>query len=162
MPGLASVRVDLAKFARKAYRDGYLETRVRNGIAAQVRGLREKLKLNQTEFGKLIGKPQTVVSRLENPDYGRLNVNSLLDVARGANVALVVQFVSYPEFLARTGDGSTAALQPETIEETLSTPASGMWRDRSGGVFLHQQITTTKLTRAPQVSVAEARSFATA
>ncbi|MBH9807673.1 helix-turn-helix domain-containing protein, partial [Clostridioides difficile] len=75
-------------FAKKAYRDGYLETRVRNGVAAQVRALREKLGLSQTEFGKLIGKPQTVVSRLEDPDYGRVSIRSLLDVAEGANVAL--------------------------------------------------------------------------
>jgi transcriptional regulator with XRE-family HTH domain len=117
-PNPVGVRADLAKFAKKAYRDGYLETRVRNGVAAQVRALREKLGLSQTEFGKLVGKPQTVVSRLEDPDYGRVSIRSLLDVAEGANVALVIEFVSYPEFLARTGDGSTTA--PTTIDETLA------------------------------------------
>lgn len=119
-PNPVDARTDLAKFAKKAYRDGYLETRVRNGVAAQVRALREKLGLSQTEFGKLIGKPQTVVSRLEDPDYGRVSIRSLLDVAEGANVALVIEFVSYPEFLARTGDGSVAAMQPATIDETLA------------------------------------------
>lgn len=109
----------LRKFGTKSYRDGYLETRVRNGIARQVQSLRSKFGLSQTQFGDMVGKKQAVISRLEDPDNSGLTIKSLLDVARGTGVALLVQFVSYPEFLRRTADMSDAALQPQTIDETL-------------------------------------------
>jgi hypothetical protein len=36
------------------------------------------------------------------------------------NVALVVKFVSYPEFLRQTEDMSVRGLQPDTIDESIA------------------------------------------
>jgi transcriptional regulator with XRE-family HTH domain len=92
---------------------------VRGGIAYQIQGLRQKSGLNQTDFAEKVGKKQSVISRLENTEYGKVTVQTLLDVACANDVALVVQFVSYPDFLARTSDMSEAALQPPTIYESI-------------------------------------------
>jgi len=110
----------LAKFARKEYRDSYLQTQVRGGIAYQMQALREKFGLSQTAFAEKTGKKQSVISRLENTEYGRASIQTLLDIACSLDVALLVKFVSYPDFLAQTRDMTTLSLQPETIYETLS------------------------------------------
>jgi transcriptional regulator with XRE-family HTH domain len=116
-------RNDLTKFARKIYRDNYLQSKVRGMIAYQIQALREKTKLSQTDFADKIGKTQSVVSRLEDTEYGRVSVQTLLDIACKLDVALIVKFASYPEFLFQTRDVSVAALQPQTIYESLAQPA---------------------------------------
>lgn len=57
---------DILSFQGKDYRDGFLETDVKTGIAYQIQALREKAGLSQAEFAEKIGKKQSVVSRLEN------------------------------------------------------------------------------------------------
>lgn len=109
----------LLNFADKDYRDGYMHTRVRAGIAYQMQALRRKFGLSQSEMATRTGKTQSVVSRLENTEYGKVSVQTLLDVASSLDVALLVQFVSYPEFLNRSADMSDRALQPDTIEESI-------------------------------------------
>jgi transcriptional regulator with XRE-family HTH domain len=107
------------KFADKDYRDGYLFTRVRSGIAYQIQALRKSRRLSQTEMAEIFGKKQSVISRLENTQYGKVTVQTLLEIASRLNVALLVQFVSYPEFLSKSSDMSDRTLLPDTIEESL-------------------------------------------
>ncbi len=103
------------KLADKSYRDSYVATQLRIWLADQVRALRGDM--TQAEFGKLIGKPQAVVSRLEDPDYGRLTIETLLEVASRLDIALVVRFVDYPTFLLVTNDFSDAALHPAPYDQ---------------------------------------------
>jgi transcriptional regulator with XRE-family HTH domain len=110
----------LERFAAKKYRDGYLQSRVRGFIAYQIQALREKLGLTQAEFAELTGKKQSTISRLEDTEYGKVSVQTLLDIACATNVALVVKFASYPDFLDQTRNMSLEALQPRTIQESLS------------------------------------------
>jgi len=113
---------DLKDFADKEYRDGFLRTTVRGWIAYQVQALRKKLRMTQTEFAERVGTTQNVISKLEN-DKGTPNVDTLIDIAAGADVALLVQFVPYPEFLTRTADMSIEALQPASIHDSLAKHA---------------------------------------
>ena len=106
--------------ARKEYRDGYMQGRVRAGIAYQLQALRKKFGISQTEMAKRTKKTQSVISRLESEEYGRVSVQTLLDIASGLDVALLVRFVSYPTFLEQAANMSEKALQPETIHESLS------------------------------------------
>lgn len=107
----------------KEYRDGYLDTHVRTGIAYQLRAMRSKKRLSQGGFAAILGKKQSTVSRLENVDYGRMSVQTLLEIASATDVALLVRFVDYAQFLEITGDMSESALAPATIHETVSTNA---------------------------------------
>lgn len=114
----------LKLFADKEYRDGYLHAHVRTSIAFQMRALRKKFNLSQKDLAVKTGKTQSVVSRLESADYGRMSVQTLLDVASGLNVALVVRFASYPEFLNQAANMAEKDMQPETINESLSAAES--------------------------------------
>lgn len=116
-----SVLERLKRFGRKSYRDEYLRSSVRGSIAYQMRALRKSVGLSQEQFGKKIGKPQSVVSRLENTEYGTVSIQSLLDVATSLDVALIVRFVSYPTFLEWASRMSESELQPETIHESIGS-----------------------------------------
>lgn len=98
------------RLQNRAYREAFVAEGVRNWVALQIRRLREARGMSQAEFGQFIGKPQSVVSRLEDPDYGRLSVSTLLDVAAALDIALLVQFVDHEQFLLRTGDLTSTAM----------------------------------------------------
>lgn len=134
-----SVLNRLARFAQKAYRDTFLETATRGSIAFQMQSLRRKLGLSQAQFAERTGKKQSAIARLENTDYGRVSVQTLLEIATSLDVAILVRFVSYPEFLARNADMSDRALQPDTIFESLERGASQPAQDDRTylGVYQH-------------------------
>jgi hypothetical protein len=124
------------KLADKAYRDGYVSTQLRIWLADQVRALRGDM--TQAEFGKLIGKPQAVVSRLEDPDYGRLTIETLLEVASKLDIALLVRFVDHATFLIATNDFSDSALRPAPYNQTTINALAA----QSAEVFQLGQSTT--------------------
>jgi transcriptional regulator with XRE-family HTH domain len=101
----------LRKLSRKEYRVSYVEQNVRTGVAYQIRALREQRGWTQTAFGRLIGAGQSTASRLEDPDYGKMSISSLLQVASACDVALLVRFVSFEEMILRSRDVSPEALQ---------------------------------------------------
>ncbi len=106
----------------REYREAYVEDHVKSYIPYQLRAIREKLRLTQKAFAERIGKPQSVVSRLENTEYGKVTVQTLLDIARGLDIALVMKFASFPEFLAAYADLSaeTMAVEPYSAGEETS------------------------------------------
>ncbi len=112
-------RAKISRLKSKKYRDAYLEAQVHSWISHQFRALRTSMGFTQKEMAEKIGKPQSVVSRLENDEYGKVSVQTLLDVAHAVDVALLVQFVSYPDFLARMRDKSADGMVPETISESV-------------------------------------------
>jgi transcriptional regulator with XRE-family HTH domain len=108
---------ELQKFLNDAYRVSYLDSHVKGGVAYQIQALREKEGLTQTEFGTIVGMPQAVISRLEDTEYGGVNINTLLKVANALKVGLEVKFCNFETILAV--DVSPAALQVENIQETI-------------------------------------------
>ncbi len=116
----AKDRARIERLGSKAYRDAYLEAQVHSWISHQFRALRKSMGLTQKEMAEKIGKPQSVISRLENDEYGKVSVQTLLDVAQAVDVALLVQFVSYPDFLERMRDKSPAGMVPENITESTA------------------------------------------
>lgn len=116
----------LNRFADKEYRDSYLETSVRSGVSYQIRALRAKDNLSQVEFAQSIGKPQSVVSRLEDTEHGKASVQSLIDIAKARNVGLVIRFVDYPTFFGAADRMAEQDLQPDTIYESIAKESMPM------------------------------------
>jgi hypothetical protein len=110
------------KLRRKPYRDAYVAEHARTGVAYQIKAMREQRDMSQRALAKVMGKPQPVIARLEDPDYCKLTVQTLLDVASSFDVALLIQFVSYPEFLWRTRDVSEEALEVPSFGEKQFLP----------------------------------------
>ena len=130
----------LQKFLDDSYRVSYLDAHVKGSIAYQIQALREKLGLTQTQFGTLIGMPQPVVSRLEDTEYGGVNVNTLLQIANRLGIGLNVSFVRFDTVLDT--DVSPAALAVETIKETISR--------LTAGASLQPAVEVVALTPAPR------------
>lgn len=123
----------LKRFLSKAYRDEYLDTTVRSGIAYQIFALRSKAKMTQSVFSAQISKPQSVVSRLENAEYGKVTIQTLLDIAKGLDVALLVRFVDYPTFFGFANAMSEADLAVDNVQESVQkngTQLSPEWSSR--------------------------------
>jgi transcriptional regulator with XRE-family HTH domain len=102
-------------------------------LADQIRALRGDL--SQKAFGDLIGKPQSVVSRLENEDYGKVTLQTLIDIAEKLDIALIVRFTDFPTFLHSTADVSESALGPRAFTQTAAnemTPKAGHGTAKSG------------------------------
>jgi transcriptional regulator with XRE-family HTH domain len=110
------------KLKSKSYREAYVAGHVRTGIAYQIRALRTQRGWSQKKLAEEMGKPQSVVSRLEDPDYGKVSIQTVLEGAAAFDVALLVQYVSFPEFLWRTRDVSPEALQAESFNEQQLRP----------------------------------------
>src|SRR5262249_31558562 len=81
----------IEKFRDKEYRDSYIAGHTRRFLARQMRKFRGDE--SQTEFGALLDKRQTVVSRLEDPNYGKWTLQTLFEVATKLNIAVLVRFV---------------------------------------------------------------------
>ena len=112
------------KLRKKEYRDGYVAEHVRRGIAYQIRALRDQRDWSQGKFSQILGKPQSVVCRLEDPGYGKVTVQTLLELASTFDVALQVRFTSFSSFIQETRNVSPAALQvPSFTEDFQAAPA---------------------------------------
>jgi transcriptional regulator with XRE-family HTH domain len=105
------------KLQRRAYRHAYLAEHVRRGIAYQIRALRDQRGWKQGELSKRLDKSQSVVCRLEDPNYGKVTVQTLLEVASVFDVALEVRFVPYSTFLLNTRDVSSSAMHVASFDD---------------------------------------------
>jgi transcriptional regulator with XRE-family HTH domain len=97
------------------YRHAYLADQVRTNIAFQIRALRDQRGWTQKDLAEKAGKPANSISRLEDPDYGKLTLTTLLEMARAFDVALLVQFVEHDDWLNRMADVSPSALRKRSF-----------------------------------------------
>lgn len=109
----------LEKLRDSEYRRAFTSASVRRWIAMQIRGLRKREDWSQTQLGDAVGKPQNVVSRLEDPSYGKVTLQTLLDFAAAFDVALIVRFGTFGELAAQIADMSAAAMTVPSFDTEL-------------------------------------------
>lgn len=83
----------------KRHRELFVESQVKADIPFQIRALRDARGWTQTELGQKIRVPQTVVSRMENPDSGFLSIKTLLRLASAFDIGLIVRFAPFGELI---------------------------------------------------------------
>jgi transcriptional regulator with XRE-family HTH domain len=101
------------------FRASYMAHHLRASLADQIRDLRGDM--SQKAFGELIGKPQSVVSRLENEEYGKITLQTLIDIATKLDIAFLGRFVDFPTFMQATADFSESAVVPQPYRQSIST-----------------------------------------
>lgn len=112
----------VGKFANRGYRHAYMEECVKLSIARQVRALREQREWSQEDLGRECGKPQSAISRIEDPDYGKLTLHTLLDLAKAYDLHLIVQFVDWEDWLNRTDNATKKDLKKAASTEAHLRP----------------------------------------
>lgn len=82
----------------KEYRRGFVEEKIRTGLAVQTKAIRESRPgMTQQKFAELLGKSQSWVARLENPNAPPPTITTLLKVAETFDVDLVVRYAPFSE-----------------------------------------------------------------
>lgn len=119
MPANSRNKRLVTKLKNKEYRDAYVAANAQNGVAFQVRAMRQSRRWTQEELANRAGKKQNTISRLEGPSYGKMTLQTLIDLASAFDVALLVKFVPYSKFLAETQDVSPEALDSKSFEAEL-------------------------------------------
>lgn len=95
-----SVRESLAeKFKNKEYRDAFVAEQIFSRLPLKIRNIREEQELTQRQLGVLADMAQTWVSKLEDPNYGKLTISTLLKLASAFDVGLHIDFVPFSKVL---------------------------------------------------------------
>ncbi len=126
----------------KKHRKLFVESQVKADIPFQIRAMRDERNWTQEQLGQALGMPQSVISRMENPDSGFLSIKTLLRVASVFDVALIVRFAPFselmhwtesvpytvqgltPEALALTGFEKDSCFEKDDFEVELKTRVS--------------------------------------
>lgn len=110
----------LNRLKKKAYRDAYVGAQIDQGLAYQIKAIRESRGWDQKELARRIGlRSQSAVARMEDPSYGKLSISSLKKLGRAFDVGLLVKFVPFSRILTETEDLSPDALSVRSFEEEV-------------------------------------------
>lgn len=109
----------LEEIKEPEYRRGLVEGHAKDTIAFQIRQLRKVREWEQRDLAKKLGnaKLQPMISRYENPDYGRYSISTLLDLAAAFDVALVIRFAPYSELIEWDLSSTRSTLCPPSYDE---------------------------------------------
>ena len=124
----------LSELQDRGYREAYVEAHAKDTIAFQLRQMRLAENWEQKDVAAKLGNPklQPMISRYENPDYGKYSVTTLLELAKVFDVALVVRFAKFSELLRWDLHKDSETLQPATFGRDVELANMGtetwMWR----------------------------------
>lgn len=116
----------IRKFSDKPYRDLFIAEHIYSRLPLKIRALRETRGLSQKDLGERIGVAQTWVSKLEDPNYGKLTLSTLLRLASAFDVGIEVDFVPFSKVL-----DAALALTPESWEVSSFVEDVGIENSRA-------------------------------
>jgi transcriptional regulator with XRE-family HTH domain len=91
------------KLARsKSYREEFALAMLKRMVPFQIKAIRKKRDISQTELAQSSNLTQGVISRAEDPDYGNLTLNTIGRVAAGFDLAFIGKFVPFSDLVKLT------------------------------------------------------------
>lgn len=146
----------------KEYRDFYTEAYLKKSIPFQMRTMRTERGWSQTLAGEILGKGQNAISRLESPAYGKLTLQTLIEIAKGYDVGLVIKFVPYSKLLKEYEDVSFDALSAPSPTEKFKDEIEAIWKwadeKEDGGFWEEETETGEQKSEAGTVTTAKTPS----
>lgn len=101
----------------KEAREAYVEAEITTALAHQIRAMRMDRNLSQAELAKQMKTSQAAISRLEDPSYGQLSLQTLFKLSNVFDTGLRVEFTSTLSMLASTYKPNEAARHVPSFEE---------------------------------------------
>jgi len=135
----------VTSLADKAYRDAWVEEDINQGVAFQIRAMREQRQWTQRQLGELTGQAQTTISQLEDPDYGGYTLKTLKRLASAFDVGLLARFVPFSELVDRT-----VRLSPEHLAVPSFADDRGLTCDAATGVEMVATKEVARIAISPQ------------
>ena len=117
----------LEELKNKKFRDAYVAEHVKTSVPIQIYLLREQRHWSQSQLAERAKTTQTVISRLEDLDYGKLSISTLLKLASAFDIALLVKFIPFTRLLEEFKDNSPEALSAKSFSEEL--PDMAAWAE---------------------------------
>lgn len=111
----------------KEFRHSYVWEHIKRSIPFQIRTMRTEREWSQAKAGEILGKPQNVISRLESPAYSKLTLQTLIEIAQGFDVGLIIKFVPFSRFLTEYDDVSFEALSAPSPTDSKEIQAIWGW-----------------------------------
>jgi transcriptional regulator with XRE-family HTH domain len=102
------------------YRHQFVNEEISVGIAFQIRSLRNRQILKQTDLAKILNVKQSQISAWENPNYGKYSLQTLKDLAKAFDVGLLVKFVPFSALVDWTVNLTADDIAPLSFEEEQS------------------------------------------
>lgn len=96
----------VGQLSDKAVRNEFVADQIRARIALLIRSLREQPERNwtQAELGERAGKLQNVISRFEDPNYGKMSLQSLFDLAAAFDLPVWIDMPEWKDWFSLIGD----------------------------------------------------------
>jgi transcriptional regulator with XRE-family HTH domain len=132
----------------REFREAYLWAYLKRMVPFQIRSMRTERDWSQAKAGEILGKPQNVISRLESPAYGKLSIQTLLEIAKGFDVGLLIKFVPYSRLVREYEDVSLEALKAAspTADFPNELVALRKWADESDEEFWEAETKSNVVT----------------
>jgi transcriptional regulator with XRE-family HTH domain len=106
------------RLAEPEYRNALVSSTIAARIAVRIYNLRKKLGWTQTKLADEAEMKQARISLLEQADYENCSINTLKRIAAAFNVAVIVDFVSFRDFIKWSSDIDSESAAPQCFDES--------------------------------------------